>query len=816
MGERRERIVQLLDRTPKPDEVKRAPADGQRLSANPPVFVWPPVDGATAYVLQYSQDAAFSDDTSVTVRLDARRHTRIGHVAFAGVREIRYTIDVSTLYAPQECLASGEWYWRYGCEVEEGSGVVFGGRARRFAVPEEAVALPFPDVAQVIRRIGSEHPRLLMTVADVERMRAPGRSELEDELARVRESCNRLIGEPLLPEPDFLPKGDQWGPAYTKAFRTLRPFLQGMERCAEAYLLSGERKYGEEARRRLVHLVSWDPEGSTSLSENDDPATHLVRFGTRTYDYVYELLPEQEREECRRCLATRMEQLYWTLKALPFEVAPFDSHSMDYFLGDLTEGCIAMAGEIDVRPWLEYCLKMVWAPFYPPFGGTDGGWSEGPSYWQWSTARFLRVFELVAQATGAPIHQREWVRNTGYFKLYCNPPYSKLSPFGDGQELPAGGASTMWDLARLLGNPHFMWFAEQQGFHPRLLAAFLSHDDKLVARPPADIPQARCFRDVGLVCMHSDLARGEDNVHVMMRSSPYGATSHAFADQNAFILHAYGEPLAIASGYYPYYASAHHREWTWQTKAANSIGVDGSGQQIRDWNSKGRIIHFETNDYWHYAIGDAAAAYADRVGRFDRHIAYLRPTYRDMDPSVVIFDDLATPRPSTFQWWLHALEEAEIDPASQAAHIRHGDAGLEVHFVAPSGLSFSQTDQFSVPPEGEYTRRDSYANQWHLTAETVECSDVCQFLTVLLPYRRAQEEAPREVRLLSGDGYLGAEVVTQNRRHVIAFRTTPNAGPPLSGAGMDADADVWAVSWRVDGTPLGSASARRARSGGAD
>jgi hypothetical protein len=85
------------------------------------------------------------------------------------------------------------------------------------------------------------------------------------------------------------------------------------------------------------------------------------------------------------------------------------------------------------------------------------------------------------------------------------------------------------------------------------------------------------------------------------------------------VLHAFGEPLAISSGYYDCYASPHHKAWTWQTKAANSITVDGEGQTIRSPGAKGEIAAFATNDYAHYALGNARAAYgAGWSGSTDR------------------------------------------------------------------------------------------------------------------------------------------------------------------------------------------------------
>ena len=792
-----EETRQALDRPSGQYEVSRAPADGERLTVNPPVFVWLPVKGAAEYTLQYSRDPVFKDGSTVTVKKDAAPRTDRRALPFGGMTDFTYTEKPATVHVLRETLSPGAWYWRYGCDAGAPAGVVFGS-ARRFTIAEDAVAIPFPDIEQMIARIGASRPRVLVTPAMVAEFRELARGPLKEEADRMRHNCDRLTGEPLLPEPDFLPTGDDWAPTYQRVFQTTRPFFGGMERCAEAYLVTGERKYGEEAKRRLMHIVSWDPNGSTSLGHNDEPGTEIVRLAPRVYDYIYDLLAEQEREACRQCFAVRIPQLYWALKARPFEVNPFESHAMMYYLEDLTEACIAMAGELNVEEPLEYCAMMLWSPFFPPYGGKDGGWCEGPSYWGWTVGVFMRAFQLIEQVTGLPIHQREWTRDTGYYKLYDNPPYSKMSPFGDGQSNGSGGADAMWELAMAFQNPHFQWFADAKEFRPGGLAAFLFHNRQVTARPPTDLPQARCFTDVGLAAMHSDLAHGEKNVCVLMRSSPYGSISHAYADQNAFTLDGFGEPLAIASGYYPYYAGPHHREWTWQTKAANAIGVNGEGQQTRDWDATGRIARFETNDYWHYALGDATSAYKGRLTRWYRHIVFLRPLDDEMAPIVVIYDDLAAPKPATFQWWLHALEKMDVREYAQQVRITRNDAQLDVSFLSPVGLTFSQTDQFTVPPERDYP------NQWHLTAETNERRDTCRFVTVLLPHRTGEQDAA-EVKLISGEGRIGAEIITWGKRHVVAFRTD---GGPIELAGVIGAGDVVAASWSGDGTLLGKASLR--------
>lgn len=798
LGSVREEKQRALDRPSGQYEVSRAPADGERLTANPPVFVWLPVEGATEYLLQYSRDPAFGDASTVTVRKDATLHTGRVALPFQDGAEFTYTTKPATLHVPRECLSPGKWYWRYGYHAGESVGMLFS-RTREFTIADDAVALPFPDVKRLIARIGASRPRVLVTPEQLERVRELGRGALQSKVEEMKRRCDRYLGEPLLPEPDSLPQGEAWAPTYQKVFQTTRPFFAGMADCAETYLISGDTKYGEEARRRLMHIVSWDPNGSTSLGHNDEPGTEIVRLAPRVYDYVYDLLTDEEREKCRQCFSVRMPQLYWALKARPFEVNPFESHAMGYYLEDLTEACIAMAGELEVEEWLEYCLMMLWAPFFPPYGGRDGGWSEGPSYWGWTLGVFMRAFRLVEQVTGLPIQQREWMRNTGFYKLYGNPPYNKLSPFGDGQSGPSGGAEAMWELAVAFRNPYFKWFSDYQGYGPSGLSAFLSHDQRVSAKAPTDLPQARCFFDAGLVAMHSHLAQAERNVQVLMRSSPFGSISHAYADQNAFTLDAFGEPMAIASGYYPYYASPHHRQWTWQTKAANAIGVDGEGQEARDWDAKGRIARFETTEYWHYALGDATPAYKGRLTRWRRHIVFLRPLDDQMTPVVVIYDDVAAPNPATFQWWLHALHQMDIDEPAQRARIRGKTAQLDLFFLSPGSLSFSQTDQFTVPPERDYP------NQWHLTAETAERRSTCRFLTVLLPQRADQQEAV-EVKLLSGGGCFGAEVISEGKRHVVAFRTEAPSGEQMELGGVSGKGDVLAGSWDAAGRALAQAS----------
>ncbi|MEI6500060.1 MAG: DUF4962 domain-containing protein, partial [Armatimonadota bacterium] len=358
-----------LEAPPAPYTVRYAPAEGSVSKLDPPAFLWLPVEGEKQYTLQYSRDGKFPEATTTSVPC------------------------ARTIYVPPQTLGKGQWHWRFGVKDEK-SGAMAWSRPRAFNVAADAAPVPFPDLKQVIAKLEGVRPRDFARTADLQRFRELGAGPLKQYLQGLKGECDRgYIDKPLLPEPAMLPPGGQERiVAYLNTFRATRPFNGGMVACATVYLLTGEEKYGQEARRRLMHLASWDPNGSTNLFHNDEPGTELVRVMPRVYDWIYPLLSEDDKQKVRECLKVRIPQVYKALLDKPFELHPHDSHAMDYYIGDLLEACICMAGEIPVEEMLEYDLLQLWSPYFPPYGGDEGGWCEGPAYWGWSTGTFLRDF----------------------------------------------------------------------------------------------------------------------------------------------------------------------------------------------------------------------------------------------------------------------------------------------------------------------------------------------------------------------------------------------------------------------------------------
>jgi len=760
----REKLKRELDRRARRNEKPFAPAHNSTLKVNPPAFVWLPLRKRPRdYLLALSRSLKFPEDATMIFKAPISVHI------------------------PTKPLEPEQWHWRVGVRLPDKS--VAWSKTRSYKIAADADEWPFPEMDSLVAKIPQKHPRLLFPGDELERARAHCRKTMGREYARLLRAAKRCIGKPLVDEPSYIRvRGPQRGRLYRDIFRATRPPMNEMEMCALAYLLSGERRLGDEAKRRLLHFLSWDPNGPTSLFHNDEPAMWLMQRGTRAYDWAYDLFTPAERKKIEPVMKVRCQQFLRRLTRMPFESRPYSSHAARD-LGFLGEAAMCFIHEWpEARNWLEYTLKIYWSVF-PAWAQEDGGWQEGPGYWGAYMSFALHFAAALKKATGAEITRKPFFRNTPYYKLYTNPPFARMSPFGDGQHGGPGRGSghLMYHFSTLLRDPCVRWYSDVQKAGPGSgPLGFALVDPGLEAKPPVDLPQARVFPGAGLVAMHTNLADPESDAYLVMRSSPFGSISHGHADQNAFCIEAFGEALAIASGYYPWYGSPHHRNWTRETKAKNCITIDGGkGQSKRSWNASGRIVRFLHGQAYDYALGDATPAYSGRLKRFLRHVIHVRPG------TFIIIDEVEAPKPVALEWWLHALEEMKIDKKKREVLVRRGGARLLATFIEPRGLNFTQTDRFDPPPE------DRKPNQWHLTATLKSRSTGAIFLTVLRPHRAKDEGKLPSLRRIAEGEVAGVGWAHRGVEHRILF-----GRKGIHAEGVGSDGAVVALRAQ-DGRPSG-------------
>ena len=404
--------------------------------------------------------------------------------------------------------------------------------------------------------------------------------------------------------------------------------------------------------------------------------------------------------------------------------------------------------------------------------------------------------ELLPLATGVDLYKKPFFRNNGFFPLYFHPPYARRGAFGDGGD---GGPNfneklLLQKYTLATGNPVFLWHAENIKLADHIATGLRNSDGTVSWRqwamedvaavlgavpaeiepvPPRGLPGSKWLRDIGWAAMHSDLGVAENDVWVLFKSSRYGSISHSHGDQNSFQMNAYGEPLLIDSGYYPWYGSLHHILWARQTRAHNAILVNGRGQGNFSLQASGTIEYFKHSGKLTLVRGEAGAAYnvALSEGTLEEWEKLLDEPVPSMQPEVslarrslafvgskerpwlAVQDFLETSGPASYDYLLHSLEKMELDQQKGTVLVKSGRARLLVYLLSDTGLSFSQSDKFSPPPGNRY---EGAPYQWHFSARTTGQNSRARFLALFLPYREG--DSPPAVEMITEDNVRGFKV----------------------------------------------------------
>jgi len=555
------------------------------------------------------------------------------------------------------------------------------------------------------------------------------------------------------------------------------------------WIVTSEDKYLAKAREFLLKSCTWHfaPDwktgpvvGATDIYYNDEANFRLWRKLPLVYDQLRAKLTPEERKIVLAQFKERGDRTVEWIKAASVE--KIQRNSLDVNAESHPVRFMSMVGLSALALWDDLPESHEWWRFayvfyrdqFSPWGGDDGGWAEGNAYWRGTFEH--AAFQDTLLAIGDPLaYSSSFWKNSPYFALYNVQPYSHTI-FGDTSNaghfnLEPVVADYMEHVARVQQNGYFRAYADMcADKRPRpidkgltgldrtyptacefLVRNFIASTKSLPdPKSLAKLPPDRFFRDVGWVSLHSALGRPSEDIQVTFKSSPYGSFSHSHADQNAFILNAYGESLAINSAYREYHRSPHHQQWTWQTKSKNDLLIDGLGQKAQDKTATGKITRFETSPRFVWTTGDATVAYRtgqsdpDKIQRVTRDLVFVDRRY------VVLRDRVVLATPGKLSWLMHAEKNISWDGTNNTAFIRGGRATLTTQLVAP-GVAWhgSVTDQFPVPVDPKYTAGEAgasyvtgkWANQSHLTLESTEPAKEFTVYAVLWPERASSVPA---------------------------------------------------------------------------
>ena len=700
-----------------PGEWGYRPAAGSVSNVNPPSFSWRPQKGLTWEVVcagdRWYRNAAIR------------------------VSDIEFNVVCS-----DRTLPPGKYTWRYRGKDGKGEYTNWS-KSREFTIAGDAAAMPMPKRGELVGRIPKSHPRLFMRPENGGRLRELANGKMKAEYERLVRECERLVARPpATKEPPKYPEGTVRGSdAWRKIWWGNREYtikaLNGAATLAFTRLIGGQEKYGAEAKRLLLECAKWDPKGSTGYRYNDEAGMPYNYYFSRTYTFVNDLLSEKERDICRDVMKIRGDEMYNHL--CPRHLwRPYGSHANRawHFLGEVG---IAFLGEVEgAEDWVWFAMNVFYNA-YPVWCDDDGGWHEGTSYWSSYLGRFSWWADVMREAMGIKAYEKPFFSQVGYYAMYLMPPGKVGGGLGDltARRTAKSNVSIVSTFAAQANNGHWQWYVEQMG-GPSQTGGYIGFIrgalPDVAAKTPSELPGSRLFEGTGQAYLNTNITDAKKSVQVVFKSSPFGTQSHGYEANNSFLLWAYGQRLLIRSGYRDSYGSDHHRNWQWSTRSVNNITINGRGQGRRTAKAQGEIVAFKTTPMMDIVVGEAGGAYEVPLERFTRAIIFVKPEL------VVVYDRLVAKEPSTFDYWLHAVKKMTVKD-QHSIQVRNGDVVCDVDFLAPTGLSFKQTDQYDPNPRPRIKLRE-----WHLTGTTSNKSKSVEFVTLYRPHR-VSDTVPRAAKL---------------------------------------------------------------------
>jgi len=654
---------------------------------------------------------------------------------------------------------------------------------RSFRVDESAVKLIAPAADAILAAL-PPHPRVWLTTDSVIGLRARCQGPLKPQWDALVARLESVKGQELPAEPKPLAKSRKPGPKDLEAAAgVLKVATQesGLVRdLAFASLISGEAPYADEAKRRVLNLAGWKPDGSTGYASQDQADREITLALALALDWLPQSLSTDERKKVTDALVARGQALLRALSEWPrpLNQFPYSSHGQTA-IGFLTVVGLAAAGDVpEADAWVRFALPTA-VGLFSPWAGDDGGWMQGDYYWKRSAYYTFQLLDALRTAAEVDLYALPWSQNTARCETYMHPPYSPRGGFGDGPEVPpdARDRQAMWRLASARSDPLAAWYAQSlSGADPPPTALDLIwRDPGVQPQAPDALPSSAAFKDSGLFAMHSSLTdpRG---VHLYGRASAFGSFNHAHADQNSFRLDSFGEPLLIDAGYYDSYRSPHVTAYARTSLAHNTLLVNGKGQRTGDITADGKVERFVTSEAFDFAQTEASSAYPPpALKTFRRSFFLCRPS------CIVIWDHIEAGEKVALTWQLHSLDQPTLDPASSVGLFRHQAAAVAVGAFGSQKLAWQTTSKFPKNPAMLGTE-DQAAPQWH-TSLTAQGKVVkADQLLILAPF---EGDAAPKLKSVEVKGGVGGEASASWGKVTALVRT---GEAPIASGDLTADA----------------------------
>ncbi|WP_409416541.1 DUF4962 domain-containing protein [Flavobacterium sp. PS2] len=749
------------------------PINGITVPTNAPALLWPATNGKTMVKPMESGSAVPEDPNIGNVRYK---------VMLASDKNFTKELLTSSeqrwaVYPLHQSLKPGKWYWKYAYALK-GSNQWTWSTVYDFVIDAKyANEKVSPPITEVLKRNQGSHPLLW----DMNRI---GEDFYKNNLENPEAKTFIAFAEKLMlaPLPTEKPQRviDTTGKNPLEKKLIIERMYHGfgdavgtpVRNLCIAYQLTKDKRFILDAKRRALNIANMNPDG---LATGDDFTSGAVLEALGWfYDAGYDFLNPQEKELFKNIITLRAQRVY---NHLPnrFELHVSDNHVWQITMRNLAIATVAVINDVpEAKEWLTYMYE-VWSARFPVLGTTDGGWHEGNGYFRVNFKSIIYLSQMFGDFSGVDYFKLPWMQNLPYYMLYTHPNDGASTAIGDMWEnIPYIVKGEAWfadALTYKIDNPYLNWYVDRiKKDHPDY---FRGTDDYLLFRllnfkpnrnlpvySPTDLPKTRKFGDVGVIAMHEDLAKADKTLSSYLFSSPFGASGHGHASQNAFTVNFKGKVIFGGTGYYSNFSDKHNLLYYRTSKAYNTILADSLSQKIGE-EGYGWTPRAISGQHIQYALGDASNAYGEIKSEFwlnrfnqinvvpnkengygDPGVTLYRRHMLQLDGGyIVLYDELEAKKPVKWTTQFHCpyytIEAQNTENANQQNFTVKTDLGsVTASVFANSPLNMKVHNKFfEAAVNWNKVTNDTgeikdFKDQWH-AGITSESKPKFRYLTII-------------------------------------------------------------------------------------
>lgn len=543
------------------------------------------------------------------------------------------------------------------------------------------------DIIQLleIKNKGKQHPRILASSDDFNsiKLQIANNKKVKARFKSLRKKADNMLKQP--PVKYEIPDG-------VRLLETSRKVLDRVQTLSFMYKITGERKYAERAWIELETVSGKNP-NQEKYAFKDWHSAHFLDTAEMTnaaaigYDWLYDYLSEKQKEVIRNAIVNRglKPALDSYRKKTSWVVT--DNNWNAVCNGGIGMGALAIAdegpeyeklsGEI-----LEAGIKSL--PIMLKDYSPDGGWYEGPAYWNYATTYTAYFIASLDSALGSDfgLSKNLGLSSAGDFPLYLEGVKGQFN-YADASLFRNGSPVLLW-LANKYEKSEYAWcFNKITALSDDSVMGFIWGANTTESKAPKI--QDKYFKNIEVVGMHTDLLSPNDNF-IGFKAGKNGQ-SHGDLDIGSFVYDSLGVrwiyDLGTENYNLPEYfdMSYNSKRWLYYRKRAeghNTLVLNPNSKPDQDVKADTKIISFKAEKGKTFAIADLTDAYKENAISVKRGIKMYKENGK-----ILVQDEINTKKLTDIWWFVNTKAYIKVSSDKKSAILYKNGERLWIGILSP-------------------------------------------------------------------------------------------------------------------------------------